>query len=185
MTIPASKLAVIAMHELLSCVLAHGGLTNYGNASRRVGRAVQAEWGMDALKGARNRFQVNTCSHTCSNTCSKAFSNNSLTHALTHSRTHALSLSRSHDLSLTLSMYPSLSLSFSPSFCLSLPFPAPPPSTGARNRVQVNMAQVSKACKARDVRRLNDLLARVFRRPNWDDPVSGPRVCCCRCCYRC
>ena len=58
MTIPASKLAVIAMHELLSCVLAHGGLTNYGNASRRVGRAVQAEWGMDALKGARNRFQV-------------------------------------------------------------------------------------------------------------------------------
>ena len=40
------------------------------------------------------------------------------------------------------------------------------------------MAQVSKACKARDVRRLNDLLSRVFRRPNWDDPVSGPRSCC-------
>ena len=127
MTIPASKLAVIAMHELLSCVLAHGGLTNYGNASRRVGRAVQAEWGMDALKGARNRFQVNTCSHTCSNTCSKAFSNNSRTHALTHSRTVSLTISRS----LSHSLYVSLSLPLFLSLFLSLsPLPRSTPLHG-------------------------------------------------------
>jgi hypothetical protein len=31
------------------------------------------------------------------------------------------------------------------------------------------MRQVGLAAKARDVRKLNMLLARVFRRPNWDD----------------
>ena len=50
MTIPASKLAVIVMHELMSSFLAHGGYTAHTNASKRVGRAVQTEWGMDALK---------------------------------------------------------------------------------------------------------------------------------------
>jgi len=90
MSIPASKLAVIVMHEVMSSFLAHGGHTSHTNASRRVGRAVQAEWGMDALKGTRNRFQV-------------------------------------------------------------------------------SMKEVGQAAKARDVRKLNMLLARVFRRPNWDD----------------
>ena len=41
MTIPASKLAVIVMHELMSSILAHGGVTAYSSASRRIGRAVQ------------------------------------------------------------------------------------------------------------------------------------------------
>lgn len=97
LTISSSKLAVIVMHELMSTLLAHGGTSAFSNVSRRVGRAVQAEWGMDALKGSRNRFQV-------------------------------------------------------------------------------SMAQVGKAAKARDIRKLNMMLARVFRRPNWDDEALLTKI---------
>jgi len=103
MTIPASKLAVIVMHELMGFMVSGGheekkfcGDLKFNDdkkfvqAAIRVGKSVQAEWGMGALKGARSRFQV-------------------------------------------------------------------------------NMIQVGKAAKTRDIRKLNAMLARVFRTPNFND----------------
>jgi len=90
MSIPASKLSVIVLHELMSILVSSTDGKAFGQASARVGRAVQAEWGMSALKGTRSRFQV-------------------------------------------------------------------------------NMHQVGKAAKTRDIRKLNAMLSRVFRTPNFSD----------------
>jgi len=58
LNIPATKLAVIVMHEVMSSTLRYGGSTAYKVACALVGRALKVEWEMDALKGSHNRFQV-------------------------------------------------------------------------------------------------------------------------------
>ncbi|EKX54674.1 RNA polymerase, single subunit, mitochondrial [Guillardia theta CCMP2712] len=60
MSLPASKIAVITIHELLSSLLSGGGQVHFVRAARTVGEGIQAELGLEHVKKAKNRFLLSS-----------------------------------------------------------------------------------------------------------------------------